>query len=61
MLKHTRLSKAEAVSFTELQAASAALEKESIRDFFEGESNDPVQVIMRLEERYLAEEKEKEK
>lgn len=61
MLKHTRLSKAKEVSFTDLQAASIALEKESIRDFFEGESSDPVQVIMRLEERYLAEEKEKEK
>lgn len=61
MLKHTRLSRAEEISFTDLQAASVDMEKESIRDFFEGESNDPVQVIMRLEERYLAEEKEKEK
>lgn len=37
------------------QAAVAAMDQEAVRIFFKGESDDPAQVIERLEERQLTE------
>ena len=43
------------VSLNGSQEVVIAVEQESFRSFLRGESDDPAQVITRLEERFLAE------